>query len=130
MKKTKLFILLMMFACLPGFAQQSKPLNEQFEMKTYYLVFLKKGPIRTQDSTTVAKIQEQHMAHLTKMFEDKKMCIAGPLMDNTDLRGICVYNTETLEEAKTLAESDPAVKSGRLMIEIHPWYAAKGTSLP
>ena len=78
----------------------------------------------------LVKLQEQHLAHLSKMFEDKKMCIAGPLLDNTEVRGICVYNTSTFEEAKTLAESDPAVKAGRLMVEIHPWYAAKGTSLP
>ena len=130
MKSQKLLTLLFFFIASSVFAQQSKPLNEQYEMKTYYLVFLKKGPNRTQDSTTTAKIQEQHMAHLTKMAGEKKMCIAGPLMDNTDIRGICVYNTASLEEAKQLAEDDPAVKSGRLTVEIHPWYAAKGTCLP
>ncbi len=129
--KVKSILAMLFFACtLSVMAQDKKTINEQFEMKTYYLVFLKKGAVRTQDSATVVKLQEQHLAHLSKMFEDKKMCIAGPLLDNTEVRGICVYNTSTFEEAKTLAESDPAVKAGRLMVEIHPWYAAKGTSLP
>lgn len=105
-------------------------MNEKFEMKTYYMVFLKKGLTRTQDSATAAKIQEQHMAHLTKMYEQKKMFIAGPFMEDGDIRGICVYATETIEEAKRLAESDPAVQSGRLAVEVHAWYAAKGSSLP
>ena len=129
--KTKFFLLIaVLLSSVVLFAQQAKPMNEAYDMKTYYLVFLKKGPNRTQDSVTTAKIQEQHLAHLTKMHEDKKMCLAGPLMDNIDIRGICVYNTATQEEAKNLAESDPAVKSGRLVVEIHPWYSAKGSSLP
>ncbi len=111
-------------------AQQEKSKAEAFEMKTYYLVFLKNGPNRNQDSATTAKIQEAHLAHLSKMYTDKKMCLAGPLMDKTDIRGICVYNTETLEEAKQLAEQDPAVTAGRLIVEIHSWYAAKGSTLP
>ena len=72
-------------------------------MKTYYLVFLKTGPNRQQDSLTRSKIQEGHMAHLTQMAADGKMCLAGPLMDDTEIRGICVYNVATFEEAKKLA---------------------------
>ncbi len=130
MKKILLLLLLLFSSIAPIFSQTSKAMEEKFEMKTYFLVFLKKGPVRSQDSTSIEKIQEQHLAHLTKMYEEKKMCIAGPLLDNSDLRGICVYNTATIEEAKNLAESDPAVKAGRLLVEIHPWYAAKGTYLP
>lgn len=130
MKKIILLLSLLCASAWSAMAQEKKSIAEQFDMKTYYLVLLKKGPNRSQDSATVAQIQVQHLAHLTKMYEEKHMCIAGPLMDNSEIRGICVYNTATLEEAKAFAESDPAVKTGRLMVEIHPWYAAKGTSLP
>ena len=99
-------------------------------MKTYYLVFLLKGPNRSQDSTVSAKIQEAHLAHLTKMYNEGKMAIAGPLLDDQDLRGICVYDVKTLEEAKALAESDPAVKAGRLKVEVHPWMSQRGAKLP
>lgn len=100
------------------------------EMKTYYLVLLKKGPNRSQDSLTVAKIQEGHMAHIRKMAETGKMCLAGPLMDDQDIRGICVYNVNSAEEASRLANDDPAIKSGRLIAEVHPWYSARGSKLP
>lgn len=99
------------------------------EMKTYYMVFLVKGDKRDQDSITAAKIQEGHMAHLTKMGKEGKMDVAGPFMDDEDVRGICIYNVATLEEAKTLAESDPAVKSGRLKVVVRPWYSMKGAAL-
>jgi len=99
------------------------------EMKTYYLVFLKKGTKRDQDSVTVAKIQEGHMAHLNKMYAEGKMDIAGPVMSEGDLRGICIYNVESFDEVKKLVESDPAVISGRLIAEIMPWYSQKGAML-
>lgn len=99
------------------------------EMKTYYLVFLKKGPKRDQDSSTAAEIQKGHMAHLTKMYNEGKMDLAGPIMSDNAIRGICVYNVKTMEEAKQLAESDPAVTSGRLVVEIIPWYSQKGAAL-
>lgn len=110
-------------------AQEKNEFEKKYEMKTYYMVFLKKGPNRDQDSTTVSKLQEQHIAHLTKMADAGKMDLAGPFMDNGEIRGICVYNVATKEEAEKLANEDPMVKAGRLIVEIHPWYAAKDSKL-
>ena len=33
------------------------------------------------------------------------------------------------EEAKELAANDSAVKAGRLILEVHPWFAAKGLTV-
>jgi len=99
------------------------------KMKTYYMVFLKKGPHRDQDSVTAAKIQEGHINHLTKLAKEGKLDLNGPFMDDGDIRGISVYNVSSEEEARRLASEDPAVKSGRLVIEIHPWYSMQGSSL-
>lgn len=130
MKHVLLILAIIVGSVLNTVAQQSSSQETKFDMKTYYMVFLKKGPIRNQDSASVAKIQEQHLAHLSLMYEKKKMCIAGPFMEDGDIRGICVYATETADEAKQLAEADPAVKCGRLQVEVHAWYAAKGSTLP
>jgi uncharacterized protein YciI len=45
-------------------------------------------------------------------------------------RGICIYDVKSLERAKALAEADPAVKAGRLRVEVHPWMSQKGAKLP
>lgn len=99
------------------------------EMKTYYMVFLVKGDNRTQDSATAAQIQKQHLAHLDKLWKEGKLDIAGPFLDDEDTRGICIYNVKSIEEAKELAEADPAVKAGRLKVIVRAWYSMKGASL-
>jgi hypothetical protein len=35
----------------------------------------------------------------------------------------------SMEEAKSLVESDPAVQAGRLRFELHPWYAARNITV-
>lgn len=129
--KTKEISLLICFIAFGSgiFAQEKNIIEKKYEMKTYYLVFLKKGTNRTQDSVTVSKLQEQHIAHLDKMASDGKMDICGPLLEDGDIRGICIYNVTTKEEAEKLANEDPMVKSGRLKVEVHPFYSAKGVSL-
>ncbi|WP_157593110.1 YciI family protein [Rufibacter tibetensis] len=56
------------------------------------------------------------------MAADGKLTLAGPFLDNGDVRGIFIFNVNTIEEA----EVDPAVKAGRLIMESHPWYGQKG----
>ena len=55
------------------------------------------------------------------------MVAVGPMMAGHDIRGISVFKTESLEEAKKAwAEADPAVKAGRLTVEIIPgWWRRK-----
>jgi hypothetical protein len=37
-----------------------------------------------------------------------------------------VFKVGSLEEAKLLCDTDPMVKAGRLVVELHPWYSAQG----
>ncbi len=97
------------------------------EMVTYYIGFLKRGPKWTPEVTDeTRKIQAGHMAHMRKSHEAKALVLAGPIADNGDLRGILIYKTATIEEARQWANSDPAVLAGRLVLEIHPWLVEKG----
>ena len=98
-------------------------------MQQYYMVFLKSGAKRSQDSTEAAELQKKHMAHLTRLYEEGYTSLTGPMGDDGDLRGIVIFNTATQEEADSLARMDPMVKAGRLEVEVHPWWVAKGGKL-
>ena len=57
------------------------------------------------------------------------MVTNGPVRDQADvtLRGLAFYRTGSLAEARQLAEADPAVRAGRLAVEIMTWYCPPGT---
>lgn len=125
--RTIFFLPIIFLIALCSSAPAQEKAEAKFEMTTYYVAFLKRGPNWTAEATSeTKKLQEGHMAHITSMAESGKLILAGPFADGGDLRGMFVFRTATLEEAKALAEADPAVRAGRFVLELHPWYSAKG----
>ena len=103
-------------------AQDAKP-----EMTTYYFGMLMRGPKWSPEETPErAELQKQHLAYMDGMYKKGRLLIAGPLTDDGTIRGLVVYKAASIEEARSLAEGDPAVKAGRLKIEMHPWMVQKG----
>lgn len=98
-------------------------------MQQYFIAFLKRGTNRSQNEAEAQILQKEHLAHLAKMYDLGFADISGPFGDDGEIRGITIYNVPTLKMADSLANSDPMVKAGRLVIEVHPWWAAKGFPL-
>lgn len=98
-------------------------------MKQYFLVLLKTGSVRSQNQEEAMRIQKAHLAHMDSLANIGKLDIAGPMGDDTELRGIVVLRVPNMEEAQACVEADPAVKAKRLSYEIHPWWAAVGSKL-
>jgi uncharacterized protein YciI len=112
-----------------SFAAEPEPAQPRFEMESFQLVLLRRGPAWTPEVTPAAEaLQKQHIAHLEAMGQAGKMLIAGPLADQPDptLRGVCLYRVGSVDEARALAEQDPAVKAGRLRVEAMAWWVGKG----
>jgi uncharacterized protein YciI len=125
--KRMMILSFMFFAMVfPSLAEQeeSKP---AFEMDTYQVGLFKRGPNSGGGQTDESRrIQSEHLAHLGKMSEAGKLVGAGPFLDGGDLRGILIFKAASIEEARAMAEADPAVKAGRLILEFHPWLGPKG----
>ncbi len=98
-------------------------------MQQYFIAFLKSGQNRTQSKKVADSLQALHLEHLGRMYKLGYADISGPFGDDGTIRGITVYNTPTLAMADSLANMDPMVQAGRLEIEMHPWWAAKGYGL-
>jgi uncharacterized protein YciI len=99
-------------------------------MSQYYFGLLRRGPKWSAERTPdTEKLQAAHMANINAMAKAGKLVIAGPFENAGIYAGVFVFKVATLEEAKALAEADPAVRAGRLAVEVHPWMVPKG-SLP
>jgi uncharacterized protein YciI len=97
------------------------------KLTTAYLGLLKRGDKWTPEKTpATAELQKAHIANIVRLAEMKKLVVAGPFGDDGQLRGIFVFKVASIEEAKALAETDPAVQAGRLAIEMHPWLVPEG----
>ena len=75
------------------------------------------------------RIQQAHRAHHERLRASGQVVTNGPVIEPPDLslRGLTFYRTGSLAEARRLAEADPAVRAGRLAVEIMTWYCPPGT---
>ncbi len=103
--------------------------DTSYVMKKYFMAILKTGPNRDHSAEQATEIQKGHMENISLLAEQKKICIAGPFGDQGEMRGILIFNVPTMEEVKALVAQDPAVIAGRLILDVHPWWAAKGSIL-
>ena len=102
---------------------------QEEKLTTYYLVVLLKGKAWTaQESPERTKLQEQHIAHLTKLGNEGFGLAAGPFGGTGDIRGLLIVTAKSEQHARELEAADPAVQAGRLAIDVLPFMAPEGGS--
>ncbi|MEJ5962452.1 YciI family protein [Pedobacter immunditicola] len=94
-------------------------------MKMYVLVILKTGTAKVSDKATLDSIFKGHMQNINRLAANGKLIVAGPLEKNEQAyRGIFIFNVKTLEEAKVLVDTDPAIKAKVLAADLFNWYGS------
>ena len=100
------------------------------DLDAYELVLLRRPPdAPSYDEATLEQIQSDHIAYHAELREAGLVVTNGPVSDQTDesLRGLTFYRTGSLEEARRLAARDPAVRAGRLAVDVMRWQCPAGT---
>jgi uncharacterized protein YciI len=102
----------------------AKSLNaDERGMKQYVFCILKTGINTTATEEEKNELFNGHMANIKRLAKEGKLALAGPFMKNDrNYRGLYIFNVATIEEAKALVATDPAVKSNLLDAELTPWY--------
>jgi uncharacterized protein YciI len=99
------------------------------ELEEFELVVLRRPPHATSyDDTALARIQAEHLDYLASLRAAGHIVVNGPVVDQPDesVRGLAFYRVGSLDEARRLAEDDPAVRAGRLAVEVMHWWCPPG----
>ena len=99
-------------------------------LESFELVLLRRPADATNYPDDVLEgIQAEHLAYHARLRVSGQVVTNGPVAGQPDpsLRGLTFYRTGSLEQARRLAEADPAVKAGRLAPEVMTWYCPPGT---
>lgn len=103
----------------------AKKLNaDEYGMKQYVLVLLKTGTAQNVSQTVTDSLFKGHMANLSRLAKAGKLAVAGPFSKDQMYRGLIILNTTTMEEARQLIDTDPAVKAKLLDAEFLHWYGS------
>ena len=95
-----------------------------YGMKQYVMAFLTAGDNHSMDSATSANLQKAHLNNIIRLANEGKLIVAGPFLDDQPVRGIFIFNVQSIDEAKALTATDPAIKAGVLKMELRPWYGS------
>ena len=79
------------------------------------------------DDEAADSLQDAHLDHLATLHESGKLLAAGPLPGEPGrrFRGLSLFGTGP-DEARALAEQDPAVRAGQFEFEVLPWVVPGG----
>lgn len=125
--------LLLNLSCFTLFAQDStynKTLADSlgaddYGMRMYQLIILKTGTVTIENKEEVQKIFRGHMENISRLAEEGKLIVAGPLAANEQsYRGIFIFRLEDKSEIDDLLQSDPAISSGLLDADVYDWYGS------
>ena len=95
--------------------------------KSYSIVILKAGPKGHEPG--VEHIVWEHGRRNFALREEGVLSIVCPVTDDSDVRGIGIFNADP-EEVRKIMHEDPGVKEGVFVYEVHPCRSFPGDSLP
>jgi len=100
-------------------------------MSTYVFGILRRGPLWTAQRTPAAdSLQAGHMANIQRMADEGALVGAGPFGGGGELRGLFIFRADSVAQVRPMAERDPAIRAGRLALDLYTWYAPAGIGEP
>ena len=97
---------------------------DDYGMRQYVFAILRMGKAKRPGGKEMEALQAGHLKNIMRLGDEGKLALAGPFMDDGEMRGIFIFNVATVEEAKKLVATDPLISGGYLDVEFHPWYGS------
>lgn len=111
-------------------AELAKKLSaDDYGMKGYVFAILKTGSNTSTDKELRSKAFRGHLNNINKLVKENKLVLAGPFGKNENsYRGLFIFNVKTIEEAKELIKTDPAIEAKYLDVDLYNWYGSAALS--
>jgi uncharacterized protein YciI len=93
-------------------------------MRSYVLVILKSGPKKMPEGQARTDMFKGHFANIERLANDKKLVVAGPLDGVDGWRGVFVFATADIDEARRYVETDPVIVNGEMVAEYHKFFSS------
>lgn len=131
-----LFSLILFFFCITMVFSQKTNDNydaelakkygaDDYGMKSYVMVILTTPADSTRAVPMTQELMRGHLDNINRLVKEGLLPVVGPFMQNEmKYRGLYIFDVKTVEEAKTLVESDPAIEAGVFDAIYLPWYGS------
>lgn len=131
----KLLFLLLLCAGLQARGQQANPIYDkaladslgadEYGMRSYIFVILKTGENTINDQAKVSELFKGHLANINQLVKEGRLIVAGPFGKNEQsYRGLFILTCNSVDEAKEILLTDPAIKEKLLKPEFYEWYGS------
>ncbi len=97
---------------------------DEYGMRSYVFVVLNTGPAVITDENRRKEIFAGHFSNMGRLATDGKLVLAGPFIEGGKKRGLYIFNVATIEQAKALVDTDPAVAAGIFTAEYTKFYGS------
>lgn len=93
---------------------------------SFSFVLLHRGPRWTANmAPSVRHVLEGHRRNIERLTRAGQLLVAGALEGTGELRGVLIFAADSAEASRLVA-TDPAVRAGRFVAEIHTWSTLPG----
>jgi uncharacterized protein YciI len=106
----------------PGLAQRYGA--DARGMRSYVLVVLRTGPVKVPAGPERDAMFRGHFANINRLAAEGKLVLAGPFDGVDGWRGLFIFATTDLEQAKAWVATDPVVEKGEMVPELHRYYGS------
>jgi uncharacterized protein len=100
------------------------------DLESFELVILRRPDNAVEyDDETLDRLQREHLAFYASLRDSGEVATNGPLQGQPDpsVRGLAFFRTGSVARAREVAERDPSVKAGRLVVDVMTWLCPPGT---
>lgn len=91
-------------------------------MDAYLVGILRRAVVSPAPPAEARAAQLAHLKNMERMAAAGLLVGAGPLLGDGDYRGIFIFKADARDKIDEMLQGDPLITSGRLVLELHPWW--------